>query len=351
MTDFADIFRHDRPLLDVRAPLEFSKGAFPTAKNLPILDDEQRHEVGICYKEKGADAAEALGHKLVDPIRDERIAGWRQYIEANPGALLYCFRGGQRSQITARWLKESGVDIQRIPGGYKAMRQYLLSIFEHLPNITLISGKTGVGKTDLLLRYENAVDLEGLANHRGSAFGKTRTQQPAQIDFENQLAIQILKQSGSIVLEDESRLIGRVSLPLPLQEAMKQAPILLLNDTISNRVSRILKQYVLEQLDGIRADDPITVLEAEFLESLSAIQKRLGGDRYVLVKKLMRDAFQQHREGDAHGHQIWIETLLSEYYDPMYDYQLERKSGRILRTVDWQSLDNETRLDLRSYPG
>lgn len=351
MIDFAEIFRQDRPLLDVRAPVEFAQGAFPTATNLPLLDDEQRHEVGICYKEQGSDAAEALGHKLVGPMRDERITGWTDFIKQNPNALLYCFRGGQRSQITASWLKEAGIDIHRIDGGYKAMRQYLLSIFKDLPPITLISGKTGVGKTDLLLRYDNGVDLEGIANHRGSAFGKTRTQQPAQIDFENQLAIQILKQPGGIALEDESRLIGRVSLPIPLQEAMREAPILLLKDSIDNRVTRILRQYVVEQLEEIKAPDPVSVLESEFLESLSAIQKRLGGDRYQLVSNLMKGAFDDHRKGDSNGHRIWIETLLTQYYDPMYEYQLERKAGRIMRTVDWETISEERLLNLGSDPG
>ena len=346
MKNFAELFRQDRPLLDVRAPLEFAKGAFPSATNIPIMDDEQRHQVGICYKEKGSDAAVALGHELVDPLREERIAAWSAFIKDNPTALLYCFRGGQRSQITERWLKESGIEITRVEGGYKAMRQFLLSVFDNLPAITLISGKTGVGKTDLLLRYDNNVDLEGLANHRGSAFGKTRTQQPAQIDFENQLAIQILKQPGAIALEDESRLIGRVSLPIPLQEAMREAPILLLEDTVANRVDRIFKQYVLEQLEEVLEPDPIGVLGMEFLNSLSAIQKRLGGDRYQLVQKLMADAFEAHNEGDTSGHYFWIEYLLTQYYDPMYEYQLERKQGRIMSRVDWQNVGSERLLDL-----
>ena len=341
MSELTDVFIHDRPLLDVRAPVEFAKGAFPNATNLPLLNDEQRHEIGICYKEHGSEAATALGHKLIDPIRAEKVAGWTAFIEANPDALLYCFRGGQRSQITEQWLKEAGVTIPRIAGGYKAMRQSLLDVFDNLPPITLISGKTGVGKTELLIRYENNVDLEGLANHRGSAFGKTRTTQPAQIDFENQLAIEILKQARSIVLEDESRLIGKVSLPLPLQEAMRNAPILLLRDTIDNRVQRISRQYVFDQLHEITGPDPIAQLESEFLEALAAIQKRLGGDRYLLAKQLLLDAFKAHRQGDSDGHGLWIEMLLTQYYDPMYEYQLEKKEGRIQRVVDWQDVGND----------
>ena len=346
--DFAELFCTDTPLLDVRAPVEFAKGAFPNAINLPILDDEQRHLVGVCYKEKGPKAAEALGYELVGPIKSERIAGWQQFIAEHPRALLYCFRGGQRSQITEQWLAEAGTNIPRIPGGYKALRQFLLAKFEDLPPCTIISGKTGVGKTDLLNRFDNAVDLEGLANHRGSAFGRTRTEQPAQIDFENHLAIKLLKQPGSIVLEDESRLIGRISLPITLQAEMKRAPILLLKDTVKNRVQRILNEYVINQLAEMPQADGLSRLESEFMSAISAIQKRLGGDRYQQVKGLMKDAFAAHRTGDAAAHSEWIEELLVNYYDPMYEYQLEKKQGRIKQIVDWQNLPEQSILDFGS---
>jgi tRNA 2-selenouridine synthase len=131
-----------------------------------------------------------------------------------------------------------------------------------------------------------------------------------------------------------------------LQEAMREAPILLLEDTVANRVDRIFKQYVLEQLEEVLEPDPIGVLGMEFLNSLSAIQKRLGGDRYQLVQKLMADAFEAHNEGDTSGHYFWIEYLLTQYYDPMYEYQLERKQGRIMSRVDWQNVGSEQLLDL-----
>ncbi|MFT7243327.1 MAG: tRNA 2-selenouridine synthase [Candidatus Azotimanducaceae bacterium] len=346
MMDFADLFRSARPLLDVRAPVEFDKGAFPTATSMPILDDEQREKVGTCYKEHGSTAAEALGYQLVGPMQDQRVEAWQHYLQANPDALLYCFRGGKRSEITQQWLKNTGVDIERVPGGYKALRQYLLSVFERLPPITIISGKTGVGKTDLLKRFTNAVDLEGLANHRGSAFGRTRTMQPTQINFENSLAIKILNQSGSIALEDESRLIGRINLPTLLQEAMQSAPILLLEDTIHNRVRRILNEYVVDQLAEMSSAGALLQLETEFLSSLEAIQKRLGGDRYQQTRLLMVAGFAGHRQGDSGAHEPWIETLLTQYYDPMYEYQLSKKQGRVKLRVDWQHLPNETLLDL-----
>lgn len=344
--DFAELFRSDTPLLDVRAPIEFAKGAFPSASNLPILDDEQRHLVGVCYQENGPDAAEALGYELIGPHKDDRVEAWQHFIQAHPTSLLYCFRGGQRSQITEQWLAAAGTPIRRVPGGYKALRQFLLSAFDQLPKITIISGKTGVGKTELLYRFKNAVDLEGLANHRGSAFGKTRTDQPSQIDFENSLAINLLKQMGPIALEDESRLIGRVSLPIPLQEAMKRAPILLLEDKLENRVQRILREYVVNQLKEMSEPNPLTQLETEFTAALSAIQKRLGGDRYAQASRLMSNAFSAHQKGDVQAHISWIELLLVNYYDPMYEYQLAKKLNRVKLTVDWECLPEQTSLDL-----
>jgi len=344
--DFAEIFRSDTPLLDVRAPIEFAKGAFPGASNLPILDDEQRHLVGLCYQEKGAAAAEILGYELVGPLKNDRIQAWQHFIQAHPTALLYCFRGGQRSLITEQWLAAAGTKISRVPGGYKALRQFLLSAFDQLPKLTIISGKTGVGKTELLHRFKNAVDLEGLANHRGSAFGKTRTDQPGQIDFENSLAIKLLKQPRAIALEDESRLIGRVSLPIPLQDAMKRAPILLLDDKIENRVQRILREYVINQLEVMPEPDALVQLEIEFTAALSAIQKRLGGDRYQQASRLMSIAFKSHQKGDVQAHSSWIELLLVNYYDPMYEYQLAKKLDRVKLTVDWEHLPEEALLDL-----
>ena len=340
------VFKDDIPLLDVRAPVEFQRGAFPQAVNMPILSDKEREQVGICYKEQGPEAATVLGHELVADSKAERIAAWKGFIARHPDAMLYCFRGGQRSTIAQRWLAEAGVHIEKIPGGYKAMRQYLLAVFENLPPIVLIAGKTGVGKTIAIQKYRAHVDLEKLANHRGSAFGRQLTPQPAQIDFENAVAIDILKQPGCIILEDEGRLIGRVNLPLPLQAAMKSAKIILLDDTLENRTDRIYKEYILEQLEGYASchDDPITALETDFTAALDAIQKRLGGDRHQQLRQLMQQAFTGHRKGNPALHKYWIEVLLRDYYDPMYNYQLASKSDRIVQTVSWDDLPTEAEI-------
>ena len=343
MTDLKQLFLDQTPLLDVRAPVEFNKGAFPSATNLPILDDENRHLVGTCYKEQGAAAAEHLGYELVQSQRDTLIQQWQTFLRANPNALVYCFRGGKRSQIAAQWLTDAGTPVTRVDGGYKRLRSYLIEQLDSPPDIILLSGKTGVGKTDLLPQIKHAVDLEGLANHRGSAFGGQLSPQPSQIDFENRLAIEFLRHPDYVVLEDESRLIGRIHIPQSLQDRMKEAPIWLLEDSVENRSNRILKEYVLDPL----AHMPIGQLQHRLEESLNAIQKRLGGVRFQAMKTALANAFSAHQGGDPSQHLAWIEALLVDYYDPMYEYQLDKKEGRIQHKINWANLTNQE-LDFRS---
>ena len=157
--------------MDVRAPVEFAKGSFPLAINIPILDDHQRELIGTCYKEEGPEAAVTLGYRLAtDDIRTQRLKAWQSFIRQQPKGYLFCFRGGQRSHITQQWLKESGYPYPLIKGGYKALRRFLIDELERSINeipFIILSGKTGTGKTWLIQQLPYSIDLEGLANHRG----------------------------------------------------------------------------------------------------------------------------------------------------------------------------------------
>ncbi len=187
-----ELFSNNTSLIDVRSPVEFEQGAFPSAVNLPVLDNEQRREVGICYKEHGQEAAIELGHTLVSGTdKREKMEKWIAEIKKHPDAVIYCFRGGLRSKITQGWLREAGVNIPIIEGGYKRLRNYLLANLEEqveANSFLVISGNTGSGKTEILnnlsTKGHRAIDLEGLANHRGSAFGEEATPQPSQVDFD-----------------------------------------------------------------------------------------------------------------------------------------------------------------------
>ena len=332
------LFTEDIPFLDVRAPVEFEHGAFPSAHNLPILSDDERHQVGVCYKEKGPEAAVKLGHELVSgDVKAQRIDAWAALARLYPDLHLYCFRGGQRSQIAADWLSEAGIDIPRVEGGYKALRRILIDVLEDLPRLVVIGGKTGVGKTRFLdyLPSTSFVDLEGHANHRGSAFGKRLTPQPAQIDFENAIAIDFLRAGPLVFVEDESRMIGAINLPLPLREAMKTAPLLLVEADIESRVEHIFDEYVVraqQELELLHNDEVAAseMLRQKLQTSLDAIQKRLGGDRHRDASALLQQAFESEGSASAEAHKAWIRLLLVDYYDPMYEYQLSKKTERVV---------------------
>lgn len=344
--DYREIFLRDAPLLDVRAPVEFSKGAFPQALNRPLMDDDERARVGTCYTQKGSQAAIDLGHRLVSgAVKAERIQAWADFARAHPDGYLYCFRGGLRSQISQQWLKaEAGIDYPRIDGGYKAMRGFLLQTTEAAVSecgFILLGGLTGVGKTELLARLDNGIDLEHHARHRGSSFGRHARPQPAQIDFENALAIDLLRKRSlgvqRFVLEEESRMVGSCSLPLALYRKMPEWPLVWLEDSLEGRVQRILGDYVVDlcaQFVALHGQEAGFEAFAERLRHcLSKIARRLGWERYRRLSAIMDAALaEQRRSGSVDAHRGWIEGLLSEYYDPMYAYQREKHAERIVFT-------------------
>ena len=352
VNDYREILLSGAPLMDTRAPIEFSRGSFPGATNLPLMTDDERARVGTCYKESGQDAAIALGHQLVaGEVRANRIAAWAAFAQANPEGYLFCFRGGLRSQIVQRWLAETaGVQYRRVGGGYKAMRQFLMATTEAAVKqrpMWVVGGMTGTGKTELLSGLPHAVDLEGCANHRGSGFGKRVNGQPAQIDFEHRIAIRFLQLEAAglpgFVVEDEGLFVGKCGLPEPLYRQMALAPLVWLEDAFENRVDRILRDYVVNQLADHRAfygeSEGFSRFEAHLQQSLANIHKRLGGERYKRAAAMMTDALEAQRlSGAVDGHKLWIELLLREYYDPMYQHQKASKASRIVATGDAAAL-------------
>lgn len=341
--DYLSLFLNDVPLMDVRAPVEFSRGSFPNTENAPLMNDEERHRVGICYKEKGQDKAIELGHQLVSgDIKAQRIEAWKRFVARHPEGYLFCFRGGLRSRLTQEWIRDAGIDYPLVKGGYKALRRFLIDSLEaqvKSGEFRILSGRTGTGKTRVLQQLPNPVDLEGLANHRGSSFGRQVTPQPSQIDFENRLAVAMLKahhlKGGPIYLEDESRLVGRCALPESLKNRMAESPLLILEQPMEERIGIIREDYV----EGMFADyvnrDGTEAGWQNFrdylLSAIDRIRKRLGGERHRQLRGLMEEALlQQETTGRTGTHDAWIEALLKDYYDPMYDYQLSQKEGRIL---------------------
>ncbi|MGI9327185.1 MAG: tRNA 2-selenouridine(34) synthase MnmH [Pseudomonadales bacterium] len=314
--------------VDLRSPAEFSKGSVPGAINLPILTDDERHMVGVCYREKGQEAAVALGTQLVQgAVKEARIAGWQRLLQARPDAALFCWRGGQRTGFATRWLQERGLQARTVQGGYKALRNRCLQILDvdsQRLDWFVLGGRTGVGKTLILQQLQTSIDLEGFARHRGSAFGATQHPQPTQVDFENALAVaslQHLAEHSCLVVEDESRTVGKVALPGSWHQRMQRAPLVLLEASLEQRATHIANEYVVDPLaQGMSSQ----MLEAKYVQAVARIRKRLGGDRHKAVQAAITNGFENN------DHLTWIRLLLNEYYDPMYDYQLAHKQQRVV---------------------
>lgn len=340
--DYQQIFLNDYPLVDVRAPVEFIQGAFPTAINLPLMDDKEREAVGICYKQHGQEAALKLGYSLVKgALRHQRLEQWQRFCQKNPNGYIYCFRGGLRSHIVQQWLKESGIDYPLIVGGYKALRNYLIQVNQQIAaqSMYVIAGNTGCGKTILINELPQGIDLEGAARHRGSSFGKTLQGQSSQIDFENRLAITLLKKSDSGIkrwaIEDEGKIIGSNHVPLEMYQAMMQAPIVVIEDPFEIRLIRLRSEYIdrmhASYVQAYGSDEGGLKFSDYLKQGLYAIRKRLGNERYQQLALVMNSALEQQNEGySSDVHLAWLAPLLADYYDPMYTYQLEKKAERIV---------------------
>lgn len=343
--DYRSLLLNDTPLLDVRAPVEFNQGAFPLAENFPLINDDEREAIGIRYKEQGQDEAIKLGHELVQgALKNERISHWQNFFRQHPQAVLYCFRGGMRSKISQQWIYEqTGIVYPRVKGGYKAMRRFLIDELEaSIQNINpiMLGGRTGIGKTLLLKKIQQQIDLEGIYHHRGSVFGKHVTPQPSQIDIENKLSIELMKLRSKnyshIVFEDEGTNIGSRSIPDVLSSKMKQSPILLLEASIDERTRITFQEYITEALAEHQCyfnDEAkgFNTWADQLQTAVNKIQRRLGGARHKELKKLLDDALQQQlASGNTEHHKQWIQVLLVDYYDPMYDFQISKKQDRVI---------------------
>ena len=318
--ELKELFFAETPLIDVRAPVEFAEGSLPFSVNLPLMNDEERHLVGIRYKKKGQAEAIKLGHELVcGEVKQKRILAWVDYINKHPSAQVFCFRGGLRSQTSCQWIQEAGISRTPIKGGYKRMRNFFYSYLEEapLPEVFRLGGMTGSGKTQVLqkLPRDIFVDLEKLAHHRGSAFGGLGSQ-PTQITFENQLSLELMRKGPTLVVEDESAMIGRIALPRRFYHHMRSSSLVILKTTEVERIQNIFNEYVLP------AD------YEQLATPLKRIANKLGGVRFKEVSEKLKIAFE--KEKTLQNHTGWIEALLNYYYDPHYQYDLERQPGEII---------------------
>lgn len=304
------------PIVDVRSPSEFRKGHIPGAVNIPLFDDEERAEIGTIYKNEGSYTAIKKGLKLVGPKLEKYVS---EVEKLNSEALkIYCWRGGMRSSSMAWLFETAGYTTYLLEGGYKSFRNKILSYFtDDKLQIILLGGETGSGKTDVLNilkeKGEQVVDLESLANHRGSAFGGLgQGAQPTSEHFQNLVFVEFLEmnKNKTIWLEDESSHIGQVGLTETLWSRMKMSPILILNTSFEERVKRLVRDY--SKIDKYLLSNAI-----------KRISKKLGGQNVKLaLEHLERDEFDV------------VAGILLKYYDKSYRFLLNRKSKNVIGQVE-----------------
>ena len=325
---FLELAAH-RTVFDVRTPEEFEKGHFPGAHNLPLFSNEERGVIGTLYKQSGRDPAVLKGLEFVGPRMRKIVESVKPFC-GGQGILVHCWRGGMRSQSVAWLLQTSGIATSVLEGGYKVYRHFVLQTFEEKRRVIIVSGTTGSGKTDILhalkKRGEQIIDLEGLANHKGSSFGALgEAPQPTQQQFENELAQAWygLDPLRPVWIEDESRHVGACGIPLAIWQQMRQARVALLDMPASLRVDRLMKDY---GEFGI----------PDLLAATQRLQKRLGGLHTRQTLSLIE-------AGDIAAA---IRLLLDQYYDKSYRHGLSKRDELSLVGIPTGVADADANADL-----
>jgi tRNA 2-selenouridine synthase len=311
------------PIADVRSPSEFSQGHIPGAVNIPLFEDNERESVGKKYKKEGRLSAILEGLSLTGPsIKTKLEQGLN--IAAGGKLLVHCWRGGMRSEAMA-WLFSLGdIDVDVLAGGYKTYRRYLLEKLCEKRKMIILGGMTGSSKSHILRYLGSAghqiLDLENLANHKGSAFGALgQPPQPTTEQFANFLFQEWIDSDPArpCWIEDESRNIGSVFLPDEFYLNMQDAPVIVLVMDIKTRLPRLIEEYARYPPESLRA-------------SILKISKRLGGDN-------TRDAIAAVDTGNI---EKAIEISLN-YYDKAYRFGLTKKESKNLIYVDTDTDDIE----------
>ncbi len=316
------------PVVDVRSPSEFNSGHIPGAFNIPLFDDKERETVGIKYKKEGRSKAIIEGIKLAGPKMHFKLHEALK-IAKDGKLLVHCWRGGMRSE-TMGWLFSLGdIDTEILDRGYKAYRNYILTALSEKRKTIILGGMTGSSKT-LILRHlkkqgQQVIDLEELANHKGSAFGALgQPPQPSSEHFANLLFNEWkqINKNLPVWIEDESRNIGNVFMPDDFYNNLQDSPTIILLMKIKKRLPRLMEEY---------STYPPELLK----ESIMKINKRLGGDN-------TKDALDAVDKGDLAKA---VEIVL-KYYDKAYLYGIKRKNTKKLISIETVTDDVEVNAGL-----
>ena len=296
-------------LVDVRSPQEFLDGCLPDAVNLPLLDDTERKTVGILYKRYGQRRAVERGYRILEPKLDALRKRFQRFPKSKT-AVVYCSRGGMRSQVITALMRSFGYRARQLAGGYKGFRTWNIKQLEQFEygEIIVLHGQTGVGKTAILNRLQNAVDLEGIAGHRGSMFGGIGKIPATQKRFDANLlrALEAIDTAMPLFVEGESRKIGAVTIPRNLYDRMQRARNLLLKAPLHIRVERTVEEYITRQPDAI----------PEIRSTIGYLKRDLGKAEVTRLRRLLDE--KEYRE--------CFRGILESYYDKKYSHGINRLS-------------------------
>jgi tRNA 2-selenouridine synthase len=305
-----------RPVVDVRSPAEYLQGHIPGAVNIPLFDDRERAIIGTLYKNSGREASVLKGLKLAGPKLHTFVKRLNAITDQKE-ILVHCWRGGLRSESMTWLFEQAGFSVSLLAGGYKAYRKFIRDSFSRPVKIVVLGGLTGSGKTRILQllakKDQQVLDLERLAFHRGSVFGGLgQPHQPTNEQFENAIYSEWEKfdPGKHLWIEDESRIIGRVSIPDPLFDQMRRAPMIMVELDREERIRRLVSEYSV-------------IGKQELDEAILKISEKLGGAN----TKSARAAIES-------GNFVTAAGLMLVYYDKVYSHSVtKRMNNNICRVI------------------
>jgi len=310
-------------IIDTRTPKEFDEWNIPGAISLPILSNEERAVVGTLYSKVSKEVAIKKGEEIVFADEENLLKKYLPYKDKN--MIVHCWRGGMRSGRICKWLVQKGFKhVYQLENGIKAYRAMVLEELESYifpQKLVVIWGQTGCGKTKLLLQLNNALDLEGLAQHRSSVYGAVGLKPRTQKHFEVLLLKRLkeLEQYDVVYTEGESQRIGNLLIPKNIYKQMLSATHYLLKTSIKQRVAVTREEY----FDGSKNN------ELELIRATESIEGKLGKKKVAHLLDLLAKK----------NYDEFIRILLEEYYDPLYGHTLEKKEyEKIIEYNDFDKL-------------
>ncbi|MCF6332759.1 MAG: tRNA 2-selenouridine(34) synthase MnmH [Draconibacterium sp.] len=312
------------PLIDVRSPGEFEKGHIVGAVNIPLFSNDERAHVGTVYVQQSKEKAVELGYKYVTPKLNWFVEQSRK-VAGQSAIAIHCWRGGMRSEAFAEHLYSNGFkEVYILEGGYKAYRNYMLSIFEQSFDLRILGGYTGSGKTYILKELkalgEQVIDLEGVAHHKGSAFGAIgETMQPTQEQFENNLfsILRMCDRKAPIWIEDESHNIGRVNIPIIFFRQIREQTVYFIDISKEKRAEHLVREY------SEFGNSLIT-------DAINGIAKRLGGQNVKLAHDYL-----------AQNNYFEVVMLTLHYYDKAYEKGVKSRNQEKVFTLSLPEMNHK----------